>query len=82
MRHETIADVLGEVRARRTQSDMGDIVGVKGQTWGRYERGRPVSAEIVEKLCRWYATERGPDAADELRLRLLRAAAPFIEESE
>lgn len=47
---------LKELRGTSSQSEMADAIGIKWQSWARYERGEVApGAEIIANICRVHA---------------------------
>jgi DNA-binding XRE family transcriptional regulator len=47
---------LKELRGTSSQSEMADAIGIKWQSWARYERGEVApGAEIIANICRIHA---------------------------
>ena len=42
------------VKKNLTQKDVADYLGIKQQTYSKYEKGSPISNDIIIKLCELY----------------------------
>ena len=42
------------VKKNLTQKDVADYLGIKQQTYSKYEKGSPISNDVIIKLCELY----------------------------
>lgn len=45
---------IERVKKNLTQQDVADYLGIKQQTYSKYEKGSPISDDIIIKLCKLY----------------------------
>lgn len=45
---------IERVKKNLTQQEVADYLGIKQQTYSKYEKGSPISDDIIIKLCKLY----------------------------